>query len=345
MSVSGQQRGFQKAVASGRRMRARTYILVTLAGFLPASTVLACSGNQGDDSYSTTRTLSQQLNPDTLLTAWLGLVAGAEFTGCARLRQANMRFTPSMSGLTFVRNVVINGESYPAYGWHATSPLIALRHYASSLGPSARSTVVNSTSAVEYKVISGGAASGNSNGIGSNLQAIFIARGGYMTGITNQSVQGTSQLTDFAAGTLHSNLTFSISFQATPCVLRDADVVLDDVRSSLFSGAGSPAGEKPVGLRMNCPMAGTRVSLTITDSVLPGNSGDDLEPTADSTARGVRVQVVHAGAPVRMTQSIDLGPSVQGDQIIPLTARYVRTSAALRAGTIKGQAVITATYQ
>lgn len=345
MSMSALKCGFQKAVASGRHMGARTYILVTLAGFLPAATVLACSGNQGDDSYADTLTLSQQLNPDTLLTGWLGTAGRVQFTGCAHARQANMRFTPSMSGLTFVRNVVIDGESYPAYGWHATSPLIALRHLSAAIGATARSTAVNTTSVVEYKVNSSGLSFGNNNQIGSYLQAIFIARGGYMTGITNQSVQGTSQLTDFAAGMLHSNLTFSISFRATPCVLHDADVVLDDVRSSLFSGAGSPAGEKPVGLRMSCPMAGTRVSLTITDSVLPGNSGDDLAPTADSTAGGVRVQVVHAGAPVRMMHPIDLGPLVQGDQIIPLTARYVRTSAALRAGTIKGQAVITATYQ
>jgi len=326
-------------------MGARTYMLLTLAGLLPASTVLACSGNTGDDTYAATLTLSQQLNPDMLLTAWLGAMGRVEFTGCARLREANIRFTPSMSGLTFVRNVVIDGTSYPAYGWHATSPLIAFRHYSFSFGPEARSTAVNATSAVEYKVMSGGTSIIDNNEVGSRLQAIFIARGGYMTGITNRSVQGTSQLTDFAAGMMRSDLTFSISFRATPCVLHDADVVLDDMSSSLFSGAGGAAGEKPVGLRMSCPMAGTRVSLTITDSVLAGNSGEDLTPTADSTAQGVRVQVVHAGAPVRMKQPIDLGPSVQGDQILPFTARYVRTSAALRAGTIKGQAVITATYQ
>lgn len=276
--------------------------------------------------------------PNVILKPFSGSQNGS-FERCGNGARQQMRFQPNFSRLRFVRNVNVDGVAHPAYEITATGPLFVFRMEDNA--------VMNGRHYFPLDMGRTSEVSAPASPVGTMYWAIqyaVISRGGYMTSVPRVSLGAvTTSLVNHSLPGLRQNLVLEIGVRSAPCTIRNVDIVLDDLPlGSLISGSSS--GEKPLGLRMNCPMDGTRAYLTVTDSVMVGNTGDRLANTADSTARGVAIQLLHRGSPVVMMQNVDIGMMTRGDHVLPITARYLRTTSSVMPGTVKAQAVITATY-
>ncbi|MCO4880598.1 fimbrial protein [Paraburkholderia caribensis] len=119
------------------------------------------------------------------------------------------------------------------------------------------------------------------------------------------------------------------------------------------TGIGSVAWPQSFALSLSCS-AGAKVLITLTDSVNPANRSTTLQLTADSTAKGIGIQLLNSdstlvafgadsAAPGNPNQWT-IGASPNGTLQIPMTARYVRTGT-VSPGTVKALATFTMSYQ
>lgn len=97
-------------------------------------------------------------------------------------------------------------------------------------------------------------------------------------------------------------------------------------------------------VRLSCGTDAPRVQVALTDASDATNSGSLLTLGADSTAKGVRVQLLQSGREAQFGRILDFEPGVGGAQDITFTARYMRTDEPLKPGLIKGEAVLNVDY-
>jgi type 1 fimbria pilin len=130
-------------------------------------------------------------------------------------------------------------------------------------------------------------------------------------------------------------------------------VTLPDASTSALANVGATTGAQPFNLSLNCP-AGINVNVTLTDASNPSNTATTLGLAPGSTASGVGLQILNGTTPVAYgpdsaaagnPDQWSAGVSTGGTFNIPLTAQYVRTSAALNPGTVKGVATFSMSYQ
>ncbi|WMD22942.1 fimbrial protein [Achromobacter seleniivolatilans] len=154
--------------------------------------------------------------------------------------------------------------------------------------------------------------------------------------------------------TMPSNTT-TITSAACSVTTPSSSVKLDPVKASSFSGVGSTAGSAPIPLAVNCPNTTSKVFVTLTDNVSPTNVSSTLSTKSDSTASGVKLQILDPqGNPVSFgpdsaqagnTNQWLAGQAVSGHMSIPLTVRYVQTAATITPGTVNSVATFTMSYQ
>ncbi|HDS1511322.1 fimbrial protein [Stenotrophomonas maltophilia] len=108
---------------------------------------------------------------------------------------------------------------------------------------------------------------------------------------------------------------------------------------------GDSTEETPFEVPLNCPSANVDVFLRVDDASGTNAADGVLAPTAASSASGVRMQLLMAGAPLALGREWNHGYSSAGVQPLPFVARYLRTSDALVPGDIGGEAVLTADYR
>lgn len=326
----------------------RSVVGSVLCGALVCASAQACNKASGTDTWSGNLTVTNELSPDVPLTAWQGFDnwgAGATFGGCGPRQQADVAFAPAMGGLRFVRNVSIDGVRHAAYEWSPTSPLVVFRYRSRSPGPGPSYAPLDALGQTIVRVQAGGNSIGNNNSVDVALHFRLVSRGGPMTPVPSASLGGRSTLQRPSSGALDHQLTVSIAIRATACALSNADTVLDTVSPATLSVPGATAGRKATGLRVDCPVAGTRVLLQVNDNLMAANTSDRLTATASSTARGVALQLLHNAMPVTLRSTLNMGAMRQGVNVLPLEARYVRTNDPLVPGSIQGQAVVIASYQ
>ncbi len=177
------------------------------------------------------------------------------------------------------------------------------------------------------------------NGTGGYAITFYVGGTGSMTGLVSVAqVAGSS----------------SISSTACTVTSPSPSVPLDPIKASALTGIGSTAGEKSFPITLNCPSAGTKVFITLTDNANPANTSTTLALKSGSTASGVALQVLNQGTPVAFgpdssaagnTNQWQAGTSSGGPMDIPLSARYVQTDAKVKAGTVNGVATFTMSYQ
>ncbi|QSX74368.1 fimbrial protein [Lysobacter arenosi] len=134
-------------------------------------------------------------------------------------------------------------------------------------------------------------------------------------------------------------------------------VALGTVSGSLLPSIGATSNAAPFNISLNCE-SGSNVRISMTDATLPSNESTTLTLSAASTALGVGVQMLYAGALVKYgpapnsyttssvpsTNSISLG--VQSGAVqIPFQARFVRTGSTVGAGTVQALSTFTLSYQ
>ena len=146
----------------------------------------------------------------------------------------------------------------------------------------------------------------------------------------------------------------SVTSAACTVTSRSPSVPLDPIRASTLTGIGSTAGEKSFPITLDCPSAGTKVFITLTDNANPANTSTTLSLKSGSTASGVALQVLNAGEPVAFGPDSSVpnnpgqwlvGTSTSGPMNIPLSARYFQTDTKVKAGTVNGVATFTMSYQ
>jgi type 1 fimbria pilin len=146
-----------------------------------------------------------------------------------------------------------------------------------------------------------------------------------------------------------------INFVEKTCSVTSKDIMfaLPPMRSGDFPAVGSTAGSITKNLQLNCS-SGPDVHMVISDQTTPSNRSSTLTLTPDSAAKGFGIEVLHNSSPIRFgpdsamagaENQFSVGNNLSGAISIPLTARYVRTSANITAGSVKGLATFTMSYQ
>jgi len=158
-----------------------------------------------------------------------------------------------------------------------------------------------------------------------------------------------------------SQITFSFSIRptavATCRVTRpDITVNLPTVGASALANFGTTAGSTGFAVNLDCE-SNARPQLHLTDASKVNNDTTTLSTSAASTASGVGVQVLYASVPLRfgpaphisvagavaIDNRTDLGLR-SGNVVIPFQARYIRTEAAIRPGSVQALALFTLSY-
>lgn len=314
--------------------------LYMLYGLLAAGTAHACSWV--DDPPHEDATASSVANDPAeglVLKHFSGSSSGRY--SCYNGSRQSVQFTPSFPSLRFVRNVSVDGVSYPAYEVSSTSPLIILRMRAYAVANGEETFPIRADQATQVTA--------RTSPVGTiyfAIQYALVSRGTFMTSLPRTPLGSvTTRMMDHTAAPLVHQLTLTIGMRGAACAIKNANVVLADAPLGALNAVGAAWGEKSAGMRIECPLAGTRVFLSVTDGVLANNSSDSLMPTPESTAGGVALQVLLNGVPVTMQQWGDVGTLSLGNQLLPISIRYLRTGQSMKPGTVNGRAIVTASYQ
>lgn len=134
---------------------------------------------------------------------------------------------------------------------------------------------------------------------------------------------------------------------------------LGAVESRAFKGINSVAGTASASITLQCPAGNAEqyVLVTLIDQTQPANRSDRLTLTANSTAKGVALQVLFGGRVItygpyagarskaHATEQLLGNSRANGTFQLPLTARYIQTAATIEPGTANGLATFTLVYR
>ncbi|HDS1126069.1 TPA: hypothetical protein QDZ60_003396 [Stenotrophomonas maltophilia] len=321
---------------------ARGVLLLALAGAMSTMTAAACTGSYPGGNANLVIDTWDDAEADKRISAWETAGNANFLNGCSSTNPTPVDVTPAMPNLQFVRNVTVDGQSYPAFtvAGQPRSPLLIFRYLVGN-GGGGTSMVPLDVSRVLHST--GDGVTGYFRW--SVVSVAAVSRGGQMDDLPTTAMGSITHVYP-PRPSLTKVETFSVTarLRSKTCTLSDTPVALDDARIGDLTAAGSTTGEKTFNVAMTCNGA-FPLDLALTDANAPGNTGSRLTPTRNATADGVRVQLLSQGAPVVLGDSWPLPMSQNGRQDIPLTARYYREAGAFGAGLVEGQAVITATYR
>lgn len=177
----------------------------------------------------------------------------------------------------------------------------------------------------------------------------------------------TSMTTEYPLGNPFATYVWSGAFTIVPqsptCSVTTPSVTvpLGSVLRKTFTGVGSTSTAVPFNLQVTCAggVAGSssKIYVTLTDAANPGNTSQVLSLTPGSTtATGIGIQVLKgttvlgygpdSEAPGN-TNQWQAGTASAGTSTlnIPLSARYVQTSASVTTGSANAAATFTMSYQ
>lgn len=131
---------------------------------------------------------------------------------------------------------------------------------------------------------------------------------------------------------------------------RNILVQLGKVPAKNFSGVGSTAGTRPFNIQLNCTAgaaAANMVYLRMDATLDPSGQQGVLQLTQGAgVATGVGIQVLdRSGVAVKFGEDALVGPSKQGDYVLPYTARYLQTAPDITAGPANGVATFVVNYK
>lgn len=271
----------------------------------------------------------------------------ARYDGCGNTPVA-AEVSANFSGLTYVRNVAVyagpaNGNiSVPAFAFDSspTSPLLAMVHQSS--GSNALDTPIVRAFDPRTTLRNPGSTS-DSGPRTYRLVSYLISRGGLMTDVSTRTLGTfTTTLPGYpSAGATTLAVEVGFQFRPTTCSLTDPPTIaLSDIRPQDLPATGSTAADQDFDVQFNCDGAGFNLYMTLSDANDSGNTSSRLEPSSGSTAQGVRIELLRAGAPVSLGAPWSQGTSTGAAQSVTLTARYHREAGTYSAGTIGGQATL-----
>lgn len=132
---------------------------------------------------------------------------------------------------------------------------------------------------------------------------------------------------------------------------RNITVDFGKVPQNNFKGKGTTTGDRKFDIRLNCKAgqnAQNTVYLRMDATPDPSNVQGVLKITqgGTGTATGVGIQVVdNQSQPVKFGDEALVGPSKDGDYVLPYTARYYQTADKVTPGRADGTATFTLDYK
>ncbi|WP_152908691.1 fimbrial protein [Stenotrophomonas maltophilia] len=336
-----------QALRSRRQRRAaRIGSLCVALGLLASASAFACTiQHNAGGPVNIVIDAWDDVEQDKLIAYWTQGTGNAQFLlGCTSRSITPMDVTPSLSGLEFVRNVTVDGETYPAFGLIAypRSPLLIFQHQVWTGDGSIKDDIypldIRSPAHFTSKPL-------DSTGRGSMVQVAAVSRGGIMQPVPSTLLGPISRVSPlYPAFVKTDTFTMTANLKVPTCTLTDTPVTLVDVAAADLPASGRYTGERSFDVAMDCNGA-FPVQMVLTDANMPGNTGSRLAPTRNATAGAVRVELLREGAPVVLRQAWTIPLTQMGRQNIRLAARYYREAGTFYGGVVEGQAVITATYR
>jgi type 1 fimbria pilin len=132
---------------------------------------------------------------------------------------------------------------------------------------------------------------------------------------------------------------------------RNISVQFGKVPQSNFKGKGTTTGDRNFNIKLNC-RAGQNAQNTVylRMDATKDPAGDDgvirITQGGAGTATGVGIQVIDGQkVPVKYGEEALVGPSKDGDYVLPYTARYFQTGNAVTPGRADGTATFTLEYK
>ncbi|WP_295566707.1 hypothetical protein [uncultured Stenotrophomonas sp.] len=302
-------------------------VLFPFAGQAQSSCEVA-TGNVRPELIVVTGT---EANPGEVLLP-LGRPRGTLLFKCDYSSAVEVR--PIMPGLKYVQNIVVDGETYRAYEWSTTSPLVVFRYVMEGVvGGYAKPLELERDIVIPF----------NTSGTVLMYLAVgVIARGGPLVAeIVDVGTVETSVVGDPSIRVSNGAL-IEIRPSVHSCRVRvDAATSLAPAQQQGLQKPGDTANDQaaPVGAR--CSSAGLIADVRIEDAMDPGNTSSILTPAVGTSAGGVAIQLLRGGVPLMMGTQWDF-TSDTGWSDQDISARYIRTTDALSPGEIVGEAVITA---
>ncbi len=323
-------KGMRQCLAACQRYAraALACAFLSVAAAFPASA--ECIPDVALVTYSRTVTSQFISEPDRpLFSAPTGLIR----FNCSR--SGDVDVFPSFSGMRYVRH--INGN--PAYETAPDSPLVTLRlrlYQYDEFGDPVEGVdppALDANRRLPLYLQKGHALI--------QISLEVFARGGAMRPASQRQVGsvfiGNQNVAEF-------RFDLGYDFLGSTCTLTDARVLLDTIAADLLAQHAT-AGEKAFSVGMDCgPVSGRPVALEISDAHDRSSTSDVLRATPESSARGVGMQLLYGGQPLRMGTVWGHSLSTGAPERIPFSARYIRTSEDLTPGSINAEAVLTANY-
>lgn len=304
----------------------------------------ACDRSGQSANFIVDQELNNDQRPGVMLSGWIGLVSAniANVQGCSAPTLA-VDVNPSFSGLMPVGQITYAGTDYTTYALSATSPLIIIRHtsYPGPGGTGFHHTPVVVGTRTSHESVPMGTA----NALNSVFSVAFVSRGGGMHGGSHNLGTASTWVRQSPSLVMQHPLNITVRMRASTCVMSSASATLQDVAAADLKQPDDHAGMRGIGVAIACPYAGIPVKLSLADANDAGNTGSRLAPTANTTAGGVRVQLLRNDVPVVLGQTWDHGLSPSTQHGVVLQARYIREAGNLVPGVVEGQAIITATYR
>lgn len=329
-------------------------VALTLFGTLGATSCFACTGYSGASAYGSNLNVPVEKRDAPQGTSLMGgtwgiLGNGAVptnyfFSGCSP--DERVAIAVQVNGpLTYVADVVYAGRVYAGYELTPSSPLYIFQHV-TEIGTGTGAQRFEAPMRDLSGIFSAGATPppGNTDTTRSSyIRYSIVARGGLMT--TTSGIRVSFSMSPQAYPSLRQTVSLggSVIVEQPTCHLVNQTVQLDDIASVDMAMQGPSTYIKHFTLSMACNLAGESIRMSIRDAGAGDNNGMELSPTADSTAQGVRLQLLRDGRPLAMNTSWT-APSVKGNITLDMGARYYRIAGPFLSGTIGGKATLTVDY-
>ena len=298
----------------------------------------------GEDSFSETLDIPNEVRPDIQITGWKSSIERHfGYRQCTPNRSYALSFRPSMASLHYVKDISIDGLTHPAFQWSSTSPLIVfklLKHADNASGLDNRPAAVRADLPTSTRMMVS-----NRGDVGLTLAFALFSRGGPMTDVVSPLLSAELGLSAHpSTDPLRYSLQIHTRVAVATCTLQDTALQLDPVDPASLPTPDMTAKSREFAIDMQCSADGRPLSLLLIDANEFTNGSSALKPPAESTARGVRIQLTRDGIPIQLGAAWSHGPSQQGHQSIRLGARYLRTPGPLEPGTLAGKAILTIQY-
>lgn len=189
--------------------------------------------------------------------------------------------------------------------------------------------------------------------IGAELVVTGPVGNGTLTTIPSLTITFSGNCFDTVTRTQY--VTAGSTVTASTCSVTTSSIqvsLLPGVSPSSLASAGATSGATPFSIGLDCPAA-VNAYVSLTDASNPANRSTILSASADSTAKGVGMQISSGSTVLSFGPSSaemgdmntwSVGRMNAGANLIPLVARYARTGP-VSGGTVKGLATFTMTYQ